>query len=205
MTSEPGQEFQPVTSEAGQGAPTPASRTVLLAAAFGAGFAVALAVLAVAAYIWMNRPKPWNSAAITAKPTRVVVETSGEELHLRFQYALTNHARTDYIIMGPDNAALMKKLPGDASLQRLDGATWDNTIRIPVGQSVNVVFDVPIKLADYNTTAADLNNADPNSAGMPAQYSQFVKSRLGEMDGLVLIDYANRYRIELPRDWEMAK
>lgn len=196
MTSDPEQ------SAAAQDRPAHLNRTLLVAGAFGAGFAVMLAVLATAVFWWMNRPKPWNSAAITAKPTKVVVETSGEELHFRFRYALTNHSSTDYIVMGPDNAALMKKLPADASLQRLEGASWDNTIRIPVGQSVNVVFDVPIKLADYNTTAADLNNSDPNSTGMPAQYSQFVQSRLREMDGLVLVDYANRYRIELPRDWQ---
>jgi hypothetical protein len=40
---------------------------------------------------------------------------------------------------------------------------------------------------------------------MPAQYSQFVQSRLGEMDGLVFMDYADRYRVDLPRDWQTTK
>lgn len=180
-------------------------KTVLVSVGFGAGFAVLLAISASVA-IWLaHRPLPWTSTAITAKPTHLVVETSGEELHFRFRYALTNHTSSDYIVVGPPNAALMKKIPEDSSLQRLDGANWDNTVRIPAGQSVNVVFDVPIRLADYNTTAAELNAADPNSEKMPAQYSQFVSSRLKEMNGLVLIDYANRYRIDLPRDWETGR
>lgn len=153
----------------------------------------------------MHRPRPWSSTAITAKPTHLVVETSGEELHFRFRYALTNHTGADYIIMGPQNAALMKKIPEDGSLQRLDGANWDDTIRIPAGQSVNVVFDVPIRLADYNTSAAELNGGDANSDQMPAQYSQFVTSRLKEMNGLVLIDYANKYRVDLPRNWDVSR
>jgi hypothetical protein len=210
MSSESPQHPEPVPGEAvqtarAQTAPTPLNRSLLMATAFGAGFAVMLAILAGAAYLWMNRPKPWTSAAITATPTRVVAETSGEELHLQFRYALTNHTNADYIIMGPENAALMRRLPGNASLQRLDGAKWDATIRIPVGQTVNVVFDVPIRLADYNTTADELNSSDPNSTGMPAQYSHFVQSRLGEMDGLVFMDYADRYRIDLPKDWQTAR
>lgn len=180
-------------------------KMLLAAAGFGAGFALVLVISASIATWLAHRPRPWSSTAITAKPTHLVVETSGEELHFRFRYALANHTGSDYIVVGPENAALMKKIPGDSSLQRLDGANWDDTIRIPAGQSVNIVFDVPIKLADYNTTAEDLNSADPSSEAMPAKYSQFVDSRLKEMNGLVLIDYANRYRIDLPRDWEISK
>lgn len=180
-------------------------KLLLASAGFGAAFAVVLAISASIAVWLAHRPRPWSSTAITARPTHLVVETSGEELLFHFRYALTNHTGSDYIVVGPQNAALMKKIPEDSSLQRLDGASWDDTIRIPAGQSVNVVFDVPIKLADYDTTAEALNTADPNSAAMPAQYSQFVASRLKEMNGLVLIDYANRYRIELPRNWESGK
>lgn len=176
-------------------------KTLFAAAGFGASFAIVLAISAAVAVWLAHRPRPWTSTAITAKPTHLVVETTGEELHFQFRYALTNHTGADYIVVGPQNAALMKRIPEDSSLQRLDGATWDDTIRIPAGQSVNVVFDVPIRLADYNTTAADLNSADSNSDAMPAKYSQFVDSRLKEMNGLVLIDYANRYRIDLPKDW----
>ena len=180
-------------------------KTLFASAAFGAGFAIVLAIAASIAVWLAHRPRPWNSTAITAKPTHLVVETAGEELHFRFRYALTNHTGSDYIVVGPENAALMKRIPEDSSLQRLDGATWDDTIRVPAGQSVNVVFDVPVRLADYNTTAADLNSADSNSDAMPARYSQFIDSRLREMNGLVLIDYANRYRIDLPRDWNATK
>lgn len=180
-------------------------KILLVSAGFGAGFAAVLSLVALVALWSAHRPKPWNSTAITAKPTHLVVETSGEELHFHFRYALSNHTGSDYFVAGLQNAALMKKLPEDGSLQRLDGASWDDTIRIPAGQSVNVVFDVPIKLADFNTTADELNSEDQNSGGMPAKYSDFVDKRLKEMDGLVLIDYADRYRIELPRDWERSK
>lgn len=194
-----------VSPQPAPGGIAPWQKILLAAAGFGAGFAVVLAISFSVAGWLAHRPKPWTSTAITAKPTHLVVETSGEELHFRFRYALTNHTRSDYIVAGPENAALMKRIPEDSSLQRLDGAVWDDTIRIPAGQSVNVVFDVPIRLADYNTSAEELNSADANSNQMPAKYSQFVDSRLKEMNGLVLIDYVNKYRIDLPRDWELSK
>ncbi|HLJ77535.1 MAG TPA: hypothetical protein VKT75_08980 [Acidobacteriaceae bacterium] len=194
-----------VSPQAPQASPVAWKKILLASAGFGAGFAILLTISALIAVWLAHRPKPWNSTAITAKPNHLVVETAGEELHFRFRYALTNHTGGDYIVVGPENAALMKKIPEDSSLQRLDGATWDDTLRIPAGQSVNVIFDVPIKLADFNTSAADLNGDDQSSDQMPAKYSQFVGSRLKEMNGLVLIDYANRYRIDLPRDWDTAK
>ena len=194
-----------VPPQAPQASPAAWKKILLASAGFGAGFAILLTISALIAVWLAHRPKPWNSTAITARPNHLVVETAGEELHFRFRYALTNHTGADYIVVGPENAALMKKIPEDSSLQRLDGATWDDTIRIPAGQSVNVIFDVPIKLADFNTSAADLNGDDQSSDQMPAKYSQFVGSRLKEMNGLVLIDYANRYRIDLPRDWDTAK
>ena len=100
----------------------------------------------------------------------------------------------------------MKKLPGESSLEKLDGATWDGTIQIPPKQSVNVTFDVPLELSAYSTSMAELNKDEkPGESEMSSRYTAFLDKRLKEIDGLVLMDYTDRYRIDLPSNWQNAK
>ncbi len=173
---------------------------------FGAGFAVALTVSIVAGQWWSSRPKQWSLTAITATPAELVFREQGEELHLQFRYALTNNTRTDYVLALPVAAALMRKVPEDSSLAKLNYARWEDNVRIPSGQTVSVVFEVSYNFSDYDTSAARLHgypsadNSDP-----PPALMSFVTSRLKEMNGMAFLDYNARYRVELPKGWNKLK
>ena len=181
-------------------------KILLRSIGFGAGFALMLVVCGGFYLWWSGRPKPWSSTAITAKPTELSMNSQGETVHLRFRYALTNNTNKDYVVPGSGPASLMKKLPGESSIEKLDGATWDGTVQIPPKQSVNVTFDVPFELSAYNTTMAELQKGEKSDGDfLTNHYTAFLNKRMKEIDGLVLMDYSDRYRIELPSNWQNAK
>jgi hypothetical protein len=84
----------------------------------------------------------------------------------------------------------MRKLPADSSLEKLDGAVWDSTVRIPPHQSVGIIFSVPYRLSEYSTSAAEL--------GLEDKLSEFLGRRLRDINGMTFFDYAAKYRIEMP-------
>lgn len=163
-------------------------------AGFGAGFALMAAILTAAGIWWSNRPKPWSDGSITAKPTQLIMQQTGDELRFDFHYALTNHTNAEYALPSAEMGALMRKLPKDSSFEKMDGAGWDTAIKIPPQQSVGVVFTVPYKFSDFNTSAAEV---EPE-----AKLAEFAGHRLKEIDGLVFFDYASKFKIEMPKNWD---
>ncbi len=165
-------------------------------AGFGAGLAVVL-VLSAGIFIWwsslVKRPKPWNTSTIKGTYTVLTAQVRGDDLHFTFTYGLNNPTDTDYYL--PDSIAgeLMKRLPGGKGFQKLNASSWGERVIVPAKQTVNVEFDVPIHLEDFNKKAADLES--------DADLSKFINRRLSDMDGLVFFDYTHRYRIDLPNGW----
>ena len=156
---------------------------------FGAGFAIVLIVSIGITQWWSSRPKLWSFTAITAKPAELVFREQGEELHLQFRYALTNNTRTDYVLALPVAAALMRKMPEDSSLAKLNYARWEDNVRIPSRQTVSVVFEVSYNLSDYATSAAKLHGyTSADDSNPPPALMSFVASRLKEMDGMAFLD-----------------
>jgi hypothetical protein len=69
------------------------------AAGFGAGFAVAIALLIGAAYWWAERPtrqKPWNKNAIKAKYSDLIIARGDKTVLVTFAYAFENTSDFDY-------------------------------------------------------------------------------------------------------------
>jgi len=66
---------------------------------------------------------------------------------------------------------------------------------------VNVVFDLGYKFADYATSAAALGTTPDPSPEM----TKFVARRLKEINGMSFLDYNDKYRIELPKNWDKLK
>ena len=173
---------------------------------FGAGFAIALIVSIGISQWWSSRPKQWSLTAITATPAELVFREQGEELHLQFRYALTNNTRTDYVLALPVAAALMRKVPEDSSLAKLDFARWEDNVRIPSRQTVSVLFEVIYNFSAYNTSATKLHGyTSADDSNPPPALMSFVASRLKEMDGMAFLDYNARYRVELPKSWNKLK
>jgi hypothetical protein len=123
-----------------------------------------------------------------------MMQQAGDELRFEFRYAFTNHTNVEYALPSQDMGALMRKLPKDGSLEKMDGATWDGTIRIPPQQSIGVAFLMPYKFSDYNTSAAEV---EPE-----AKLTEFAGHRLKDIDGLVFFDYSSKYKILMARNWD---
>jgi hypothetical protein len=169
-------------------------KIALRSVCFGAGFAIALALIAGGLYWLSERPKPWKSSAVTSSTPEVSVYTTEDAVRFRFQYPFKNNTNMDYTVPLPMNAALMRRVPDDGSLVKVDNVTWDPTLRIPAGQNVNLAFDITYKFSDYDTTLAELN------AG--AKMTDFWGKRTQEIDGFVFFDYGANYRIALPKNWD---
>src|SRR5579859_3795853 len=120
-------------------------RILLRSAGFGAGFALIAAVVVGGVVWWQSRPPkqtPWSDSAITAKYTLITLHNEGEELHLSFEYSLTNHTNAPYSLPGILSGTLMRRIPKEASLDKFDSGSWDDTLVIPPGQNFNVKFNV---------------------------------------------------------------
>jgi hypothetical protein len=84
---------------------------------------------------------------------------------------------------------LMAKPKNAKDLSVLKNATWAPGITIPANQTVDITFTLPYRLADFNATAADLDDEK--------KLAEFVDSRLNA-SSLMFIDYGARYEIDLP-------
>jgi len=173
---------------------------VLRAAGMGGGFAVVAALLLGGIVWWSNRPKPWSPTSITAKPTRLMMQQVGEEVRFEFRYAFTNHTKEEYALPSSEMGALMRRVPENGSLERMDGATWDSTTRIPPNQTIGVAFMVPYKLSEFNMSSAEFNMSSADT-----KRAAFAGHRLKEINGLVFFDYASKYKVEMPRNWDEPK
>lgn len=183
-------------------------RIALWGASIGAGTVVAGVLVMAALYWWSSRPpKPpvWSDSAVTAKFTTITIQNWQDQFHVSFQYALTNDTNTQYSLPIASSGALMRRIPENKALDKYDESSWDSSLVIPPGQTVNVKFDVTYKLSDYGTTSAELEKYEPDEdkkATASKSLVRFINRRLSEADGLVFFDDDKHYRIELPRDWK---
>jgi hypothetical protein len=173
----------------------PWKKVLLRAAGFGAGFAIVAAVIFGVAIWWSGRPvkpKPMNPHAITGTFSGMGMQVRTDDMHLTVTYGLHNTTDKDYSL--PSTGELMIVDPENKGLDVIHGVTWDSAT-IPPGQTVNLNFDIPYPLSDYNKTAADLTDEKA--------MVDFIQKRLKEIDGFRFFDYGNRYEIDLPK-WPIA-
>jgi hypothetical protein len=170
---------------------------VLRSAGIGGGFAIVAALMLGGIVWWSNKPKPWSSTSVTAKPTQLMMQQVGEELRFEFRYAFTNHTSAEYALPSPELGVLMRRLPKDGSFEKMDGATWDSTIRIPPNQSIGVAFLVPYRLSDFNMSSADIDS--------DTKLAAFAGRRLQAIDGMAFFDFASKYKVEMARNWDDPK
>jgi hypothetical protein len=174
-------------------------KTIFLrAAGIGGGFAVVAALLIGGVIWWMNKPRLWSSTAITAKPTQLRVNHVGQELRVEIRYAITNHTTEEYTLPTTGLGALMRKLPKEGSLEKIDDAAWDTTTGIPPNQTVNITFVAAYPWWDSTMPSKE---ADPEKA----QLIKLAADQLEQIDSLTFFDYRSKYRIEMPRNWDMPK
>lgn len=170
-------------------------RILLKAAGVGGGFAVVAAVILWVAVWWSGRPatpKPWNTRAIIpAGKNELEGQTRAEVFHLQPKCSLKNNTSRDYRMA--ESGALMLVNPDNGGLEKLNGASWDHTIVIPAGQTVNVTFDIPYNLDEYGETASDLDDIN--------KLKSFAGKRMKQIKDLKFFDYIERFEIDCPNSW----
>ncbi len=176
-------------------------RTVLRTVGFGAGLAAGLILFSASVYWLTQRPRSWTTSVITAGQPVLSMET-GEIITFHVRYPLTNHTKVNYTLPEPPDGTLFFKSSDDGSLLKVDDATWDGSLTIPPGQTVDARFDYKIKLSDYNTSLDKLAS-NTNSDDISPELTKFLDRRLQEIAGFVFFDYQNRYKIDMPRNWTL--
>jgi hypothetical protein len=177
--------------------PSNSKITLLKFAAFGAGFAVMACAIAGGVLWYSTRPrpeKPWNQSAIKANPTQTLFTIKSDRAVGDFRYSLQNTTDRDYKL--PADVTIMLRLAQDMSYRQVPDMTWDHALYIPAGQKVNVSITLPIIYSDYNFSKA---KADDEK-----QLAPFMDRRLAEIDGFVLFEPTNRYKVDFPNGWPEA-
>lgn len=176
--------------------------SVLFVRAAGLGFGIALACVSswLVLHWWENRPEkpvPWNPNAITA--TYRGLSTEGQSNTLVFFYTLENHTDRDYKVLEAERLYIGAHLTGN------------DLVNYAKGNEMKV--DVPIYLPAHSETGLALHVAmsypDPKPIdGTKAQMhdygtrlAAFVVERFNELDGFVIMDDVDRYKVTLPDGW----
>lgn len=161
------------------------------AAGFGAGFAVAIAVI-VGIFAWYSsRPKPekpWNTKAITAAYEGLASREEEKSIYLMLTYSLENTTDSDYRIPG-NTKMMLRRNKGNLEEVGKDLVIWDTFI--PSHHKVVYKFSVPVG------DIFDVVKANKNESEM----IKFLSEQLKQIDGFVMFDELNRYEIVFPSGW----
>jgi hypothetical protein len=177
-------------------------RILIRSLGFGAGFAFVAGLLLATAVWWQQRPKSWSSKAVTAKIGELALTQRGEEVDMHFQYALANNTKDDYRLPEAPNGTLMRTLKASQSIAKVDDFTWPG-VMVPSHQTVSATFEVVYRFSDYGTSAAEVYGSNNPQREVTSNLTKFVNQRLKDFpDGFVFLDERNKYRIELPSDWQ---
>jgi hypothetical protein len=165
----------------------PWRKVFLRAAGFGVGIVAAVAI-AIGAWIYIaslpQTPGPWDREKIKADFADLEVNT-GNKLIAIFRYTVENTTRHDYHLPDDPKSAFVVLSEGKGLSQESE-ITWDRGAYLPPGQKISVSFRLAY---DYNDSypKQDRDNLD--------KLGKFMKRRLKETDGFVILDKSNRYEI----------
>ena len=172
---------------------------MLVAAAFGAGSVLMLAVLTAGWYRYESRPaRPWDRTAISAQFDCVDVE--GEGHTLVFSYTVYNHTDRDYRINGPSNITLAGRrgeqrdlvfsVSGSESILRVD-----YPVLVPPNErsrvTIHLGYPCPGLRLEPDTSP---QNRDTNRS----RVSECVEKETGNLAGFVLFDDRERIQVDFP-------
>lgn len=162
----------------------------LKATGFGCGFALVSAIVLGICVWWSSRPskpKPFDTHAITGTNAGMSFQRRSDAFHFELVYSLHNNTDRDYTL--PSNGAVMLINSENGGLGKRADSTWDTSLVIPPGKTVNVTFDVPYHFSDYNYEQADFSDEKD---------VEFAKRRASENKGMVFYDYDHRIEIDCP-------
>jgi hypothetical protein len=166
-------------------------RAIFIGLSFGAGFAIML--------WYQSRPKPWNTKAITA--SYINADTEGKLKLIVFYYYMTNNTNYDYIIQDNKNIYLAIKLKNkDINGKKADDsmATIDYPLFIPAKHSLQIQLHLLYSGPDKTQTVQTREDISKYHKEVEA----YVSKELSDLDGFVIFDENNHYKIDFPRGWK---
>jgi hypothetical protein len=181
-------------------------RVVLIAAGFGAGFAVCAAVIIGAFYWYSTRPKPWNKNALKATFVTMEFDTRPQEASYKadFLYDVENTTDRNYDLNSSNftllavlaNGNVLSKEFGhyQAEDPKLDGPAF-----IPAHGKARIVVVLAYEYPSDWT---------PKEKNDGKKVVESLNYRLRELNGFVAYDQINHYEIDMPegwRNWEDVK
>ncbi len=166
----------------------------------GVGIAVTIAII-VGLLTWYNteRPKPWNTSAIKAEwDTMEFMTGVSGGYPVDFYYNLRNNTDKNYPINGSTLTVMAVLKSGNALSKefghyQIGEATVDGPKFIPPKGTARIGVHVSYYYP------SEFTEADKNDSG---KVLASFNHRLEELNGFVLFDEQNHYRINLPKGWK---
>jgi hypothetical protein len=172
-------------------------RVVLRAAGVAFGIAAAAVIFGAGFLWWESRPKPWDTAAITAAFD--YVGTEGETQTLVFFYTLENHTDHDYRVDGGAAVTVAARLKEQGSLSpdtKGEVLTAEFPLFVPAHEKILYRLHVgsPYKVEKPLPP-------DKDQKARRAALAAYVAEEFRNLDGFVLLDSAQRRKVLFPRGW----
>jgi hypothetical protein len=182
----------------------PWKRLAIVSASAGAGLAVTMALI-VGGLLWYSSrphpPKPWNTSAL--KATYDYIDTEGDKRTIVFYYTLENKTDADYKVESGVNATIALHLQRQDSLSVERDESYvkiDYPLFVPAKQRSRFA----IHLLAYPYQGKEVLKADASleeRRSFRKALAGYVSKDMGNLDGFVLLDEANRYQINFPKGW----
>ncbi|MFY9531037.1 MAG: hypothetical protein WBC04_01695 [Candidatus Acidiferrales bacterium] len=139
---------------------------------------------------------PWDSNAISSTFAGFQVrEVNPANATLILFYDVQNNTDHDYQLANGADTVIMGRLKSDSSLIAEEQIKLNNPAFVPAKNRTRI------------SLGATHPFEWPEQMDSPAQSTVrgFVAREVGNLDGLVLFDSANRYQIELPGAWQQLR
>jgi hypothetical protein len=148
-------------------------------------------------------PKPpasWDSDAIKARFDHLDIEGSGKTL--TFGYVLENTTQSDYRVPDGTHVLLAASLKQERSISNVNDPRLlriDYPIFVPAKGRLLLWIHVAASFSEIPSPKSGAGKEEWRK--YRAGLAQSVANRMGNLNGFVIFDEGNRYRIDLPRGW----
>lgn len=181
--------------------------------AISAGTVVGLGLVGIVLYVVIQRPKPWDSEAVTAKLRKYSIYENIDKpqephYYTNLFFDVTNNTNRDYTL---PVAAWSQHLMEDQSGSMLGSSGWDVSLSqgiMPFSVPSGFFDPKPILIPSHATVQILFGN---DTAYSPSHVAGKTKQQIAEtefqhIDGLVALDDATHYRINFPMKefWKSA-
>ncbi|MGI0084648.1 MAG: hypothetical protein ACREBQ_06155 [Nitrososphaerales archaeon] len=175
-------------------------RLFFISVGFGAGFAVAAFLIGAFIYWYVNRPKPWDKAALKATFATMEIDTQPQAANYKttFLYDIENQTDRSYDF-NSYNLTLLAVLAEGNALSKEFGHYQAEEPKIDGPAFIPAHGKARVQIVVYYAYPQDWNTDQKSDV------NKVVKSfdhRLRELNGFVVFDNNAHYEIDMPEGWQ---